>query len=164
MKYHTLLFRKLGNTSQNLLYAAVVTGALRVKLYLHFAAGDLCDTDIDGDGILNSNDTCVYLANPAQTDTDGDGIGDDCEDDADGDGIIDKNDTCPYNPSISKTSFKDYFTVDLYPGLNTTSPSWLIKANEGEVMQTESTGMPTMLIGRFTMFGPRPEKTCLLGF
>ena len=50
--------------------AAAVIGTLRVKLYLPFAAGDLCDTDIDGDGILNSNDTCVYLANPAQTDTD----------------------------------------------------------------------------------------------
>ena len=56
--------------SQNLSSAAVVTGPLRIKLYLHFAAGDLCDTDIDGDGILNSNDTCVYLANPAQTDSD----------------------------------------------------------------------------------------------
>ena len=57
-------------TLQNLSSVAVVTGALRVKLYLHFAAGDLCHTDIDGDGILNANDTCGYLVNPAQTDTD----------------------------------------------------------------------------------------------
>ena len=115
------------------------------------SAGDLCDIDLDGDGVLNTIDTCVYLSNPAQNDTDGDGIGDDCETDADGDGVIDKNDTCPYNPSIWQTSFKKYFTVELYPGLNTTSPFWMIKDNEGEVMQTKSTGMPVMLIGKFLL-------------
>ena len=31
MKYHTLFFRKFGKMSQNLLSAAVVIGALRVK-------------------------------------------------------------------------------------------------------------------------------------
>ena len=34
MKYHTLLFRKLGKMSQNLSSAAVVIGALRVKMTL----------------------------------------------------------------------------------------------------------------------------------
>ena len=67
---YLIIFEKLGKTSQNVSSAAVVTGASRLELYLPFAAGDLCDTDIDGDRILNSNDTCVYLANPAQTDTD----------------------------------------------------------------------------------------------
>ena len=97
--------------------------------------------------MLNTIDNCPYLSNAAQIDTDGDGVGDDCELDSDGDGIEDKNDTCPHNPSISKSSFKDYFTVDFYPTLTTTSPRWLVKDNEGEVMQTASTGMPTMLIG-----------------
>ena len=31
MKYHTLFFQKLGKISQNLLFAAVVIGALRVN-------------------------------------------------------------------------------------------------------------------------------------
>ena len=114
-------------------------------------SGDLCDTDLDGDGVLNTADTCMYLSNPAQTDTDGDGVGDDCVTDADGDGTADTNDTCPHNPSISQTSFKNYFTVDLYPSLSTTSPSWLIKDNGGEVMQTGTTGMPTMLIGKLVV-------------
>ena len=36
MKYHTLFFHKLGKMSQNLLSAAVVNGALRVK-HLQYA-------------------------------------------------------------------------------------------------------------------------------
>jgi len=35
--------------------------------------------DIDGDGIIDAEDNCPTLANPNQTDTDNDGIGDDCE-------------------------------------------------------------------------------------
>ena len=96
---------------------------------------------------MNSVDNCVYVSNSGQVDTNSDGIGDDCETDSDGDGTLDYNDTCPYNPSISRTSFKKYFTIDFYPSLNTTTPSWQIKSNEDEVIQTTNTGMPTMLIG-----------------
>ena len=102
---------------------------------------------MDSDGVPNSADNCPYRSNLSQVDSDGDGVGDLCEIDADGDGVEDKNDTCPFNPAISMSSFKNYFTVDLYPSLTTTSPSWRVKDNEGEVMQTAYTGMPTMLIG-----------------
>ena len=33
--------------------------------------GDLCDSDIDGDGIDNNIDNCPYVSNPGQEDTDG---------------------------------------------------------------------------------------------
>ena len=36
-----------------------------------FVPGDACDDDIDGDGIANTHDNCVYVYNPAQEDTDG---------------------------------------------------------------------------------------------
>jgi len=36
--------------------------------------------DIDGDGILNSQDNCPGIVNPDQTDFDDDGIGDQCDD------------------------------------------------------------------------------------
>ncbi len=58
--------------------------------------GDICDihplcsandtscpsiprNDFDGDGIINSNDNCIYVANPDQADRDGDEKGDACD-------------------------------------------------------------------------------------
>ncbi len=37
------------------------------------------NTDLDGDGILNANDNCVQISNPAQEDIDSDNIGDACD-------------------------------------------------------------------------------------
>jgi subtilisin family serine protease len=36
------------------------------------------NSDWDGDGRLNHSDNCPYVNNPAQQDSDGDGVGDDC--------------------------------------------------------------------------------------
>ena len=50
--------------------------------------GDLCDTDIDGDGVDNTLDAFPY--DPAETtDTDGDGIGNNADTDDDNDGLSD---------------------------------------------------------------------------
>ena len=60
--------------------------------------GDACDSDIDGDGITNTEDICPLISNPDQLDTDGDGIGDVCDPsniDSDGDGVVDELDLCP---------------------------------------------------------------------
>ena len=53
--------------------------------------------DIDGDGILNGEDNCMYTPNPDQADSNNDGVGDVCEDD-DGDGVINFDDNCPDTP------------------------------------------------------------------
>ena len=40
---------------------------------------DVCDDDIDGDGVLNINDNCPRISNPDQKDLDNNGIGDVCD-------------------------------------------------------------------------------------
>jgi murein DD-endopeptidase MepM/ murein hydrolase activator NlpD len=85
--------------------------------------GDACDSDKDGDGILNAIDLCPDVYDPSNTDSDHDRVGDPCDNcadiwnpdqgdadrdgignkcdlgDTDGDGILDKDDPCPGNPS-----------------------------------------------------------------
>ena len=58
--------------------------------------GECHDRDIDD--WVSSADNCPDINNPAQTDSDGDGIGDACENvvpDTDGDGVADNVDNCP---------------------------------------------------------------------
>ncbi len=55
---------------------------------------DICDDDLDNDGILNDDDNCSDIPNNDQLDTDGDGIGDACDDDIDNDGILNDDDNC----------------------------------------------------------------------
>ena len=72
--------------------------------------GDGCsDKDNDGDGFVDQQDNCPDMANPTQTDLDGDGIGDACDLDKDGDGIDVPVDQCPHdiNPWQSDLS-NDY--------------------------------------------------------
>ena len=53
-------------------------------------------------------------------------VGDACVDDFDGDGVKDNDDHCPYVKHLSKTSFLDYSTVDLYPGHGDQLPVWRV--------------------------------------
>ncbi|KAJ8299288.1 hypothetical protein KUTeg_023348 [Tegillarca granosa] len=109
---------------------------------------DFCDTDIDGDGILNINDNCIYVSNPSQTDLDGNHVGDDCESDTDNDGVIDRLDVCPKNKFISESTFKPYISLDLNPSLTAEAgPSWELRHNGREIRQHATTMKPVALIG-----------------
>jgi hypothetical protein len=65
--------------------------------------GNLCDVDVDGDGVLNSNneDNCIEVFNPDQADADNDGVGNACDEppDSDADGVSDTSDWCPGTPA-----------------------------------------------------------------
>ena len=85
--------------------------------------GDVCDTDIDGDGVTNSIpldlshssniDMCPFTAANSSKDTDGDG----CDDDSDADGIIDYLDLCPgSDDAIDVDNDGIIDGCDLYPG------------------------------------------------
>jgi uncharacterized delta-60 repeat protein len=60
-------------------------------------------TDPDGDGVLNPDDNCPDDANPAQTDSDNDGLGDACDPDDDADGVADTADNCPLDANPAQT-------------------------------------------------------------
>ena len=71
------------------------------------STGDVCDDDLDGDGITNSSDNCPLMSNPDQLDKIGDGIGDICDDDLDGDGLTNSKDNCPLVSNLSQSDSLD---------------------------------------------------------
>jgi len=62
----------------------------------------LADTDTDGDGIGDSTDNCPNFANANQLDTDADGVGDVCDPDVDGDGVTNGPDNCPLTANANQ--------------------------------------------------------------
>ncbi|MFT4986960.1 MAG: hypothetical protein ACI81Y_001907 [Glaciecola sp.] len=56
--------------------------------------------DTDGDGTNDTEDNCISIANPSQSDNDNDGIGDVCDGDIDGDGFLNENDCAPFDAGI----------------------------------------------------------------
>lgn len=53
------------------------------------------ERDLDGDGVIDDDDSCVDVPNEDQLDLDLDGAGDACDEDDDGDGVHDESDVCP---------------------------------------------------------------------
>jgi len=68
--------------------------------------------DEDGDGFEDAHDNCPHIANPDQTDTDKDKIGDACDDDSDDDGLPDDDEkghgTDPKNDDTDGDHCGDY--------------------------------------------------------
>jgi hypothetical protein len=101
--------------------ALVLTGCTQLFGLESPTAHDASDSDVapsadgDGDGVADGNDNCPSLANPDQTDVDGNSIGDRCEgcvtlpldSDDDGDMVIDAADNCIGGASAQMDSDAD---------------------------------------------------------
>jgi uncharacterized protein (TIGR03382 family) len=74
-----------------------LTAAVDLTLPLFRDVGWYPDRDVDL--VPDPSDNCEGVPNPAQTDTDGDLVGDACDDDDDADGAADVADNCPLVPN-----------------------------------------------------------------
>lgn len=85
-----------GTSSRNL---PTTPGALQASAAVSLDAfvAKFGPDDTDADGVRDGIDNCS-AANPDQTDTDGDGLGNACDADDDGDGLPDGSDACPATP------------------------------------------------------------------
>ncbi len=80
--------------------------------------GDICDPDIDNDGVLNAeDDNCAYNANSDQSDIDEDGLGDACDPDIDNDTILNDDDNCPETPNENQSDVDRNGIGDVCDGL-----------------------------------------------
>ncbi len=65
------------------------------------AQGNVCDTDDDNDGVLDTDDT--YPLNAAESqDSDGDGTGNNADPDDDNDTVLDVTDNCPFKANLDQ--------------------------------------------------------------
>jgi len=117
------------------------------------------DFDADGDGISNDLDNCVDLANPNQSDMDGDQLGDVCDSDLDGDGVIDFLDACLMLDAFLYDADGDgcFDTLEELPGLVASTPLDPILVNEVATF-VDAALLEYLAIGPGPEpFGPGPE-------
>ena len=72
-----------------------LTAAISVLILAIVGFGALYSSyvDGDGDGVINSNDNCLTISNPTQSDFDGDKIGNECDPDYDNNKVLDEVDS-----------------------------------------------------------------------
>jgi hypothetical protein len=100
--------------------------------------------DSDGDGVLDSDDNCPFVANPDQADEDGDHLGDACDPcppfadatDSDGDGVPD---ACDPNPTVAGDSIVTFAGFTSAPAGWTTTGNVTFNGGKAIMLGTETT-------------------------
>lgn len=141
------------DTDSKFIHQCFITCAnIYIRILIDDGRGDVCDPDIDGDGIQNEVDNCRLVYNPDQEDANHDNIGDVCEGDDDGDKYPNYLDNCPNNSRIFSTDFRTYQTVVLDPeGESQIDPNWIIYNKGAEIAQTQNSD-PGLAVG-YDSFG-----------
>ena len=84
----------------------------------------------------------------------GNGVGNACSTDSDDDGVLDNEDFCPNNPSLNQLSLEPNTLVNLDPSMvdvNTTHPQFRVNHDGKEVLLTQATDYPFILLGIHTI-------------
>ena len=81
--------------------AKTIIAAILVVILAIVGFGALYSSYVDGDadGVINSNDNCLTISNPTQSDFDSDKIGDKCDSDYDNDKVLDEMDSFDADPN-----------------------------------------------------------------
>ncbi len=92
--------------------------ALGFKAWNQNSVPEVCEipvgNDSDNDGIVDSVDNCVNIANPGQWDKDDDDIGNECDDDIDGDGFTNQQERDHGTKEWNANSFPDIAVADIH--------------------------------------------------
>jgi aminopeptidase N len=105
--------------------------------------------DSDADGVPDTADNCVSVANPAQQDLDLDGLGDACDPDIDGDGRDNALDCAPMDPTAQDPPSAEVASLALSGGniavvtwapLGGAPPTWSYDVIRGTALQMRSDG------------------------